>query len=274
MSNGNHGFVPSRDGRRPPGRLAATTGAPGMIAALGCAAIAVGVLVASGTSPSSGSPAGPPHVAAVSAAGERGESGRPTRRVAVVGDSLVAFAEEEPVPPGDTPGRRFSALAAAAGWQATIRGVPGATSHDLLPLLAQAAVGADAVIVSAGSNEAAGLAHGEISRAAVAGWIGDALDALAPVPCVIWSTVVTAPNFYWGDPAAPRAVNRLLAAEAARHPNVHLVDWAASLDHHPGWFLPDGLHHSPEGSAAFVEQLGGAAAVCLTGASPARRAAP
>jgi len=212
----------------------------------------------------------------------RGVGNQPVERLpgrpAACGCGLGGGGARREWPPdtsGRGRGRQLGGLRGrGAGSSRRHAGPAGATSHDLLPLLAQAAVGADAVIVSAGSNEAAGLAHGEISRAAVAGWIGDALDALAPVPCVIWSTVVTAPNFYWGDPAAPRAVNRLLAAEAARHPNVHLVDWAASLDHHPGWFLPDGLHHSPEGSAAFVEQLGGAAAVCLTGASPARRAAP
>jgi hypothetical protein len=73
---------------------------------------------------------------------------------------------------------------------------------------------------------------------------------------------------YWGTQTwAPAEVNRALRDEAARRPNLHVVDWdALSAGHLPGsadpWYMPDGLHHTSAGETAFEAAILGTLAQC------------
>lgn len=50
---------------------------------------------------------------------------------------------------------------------------------------------------------------------------------------------------------------QLVRAEGRRHPQrVRVLDWVAYSAGHAGWFEPDGLHLSPDGSAALARLIG------------------
>ena len=49
--------------------------------------------------------------------------------------------------------------------------------------------------------------------------------------------------------------NDLMARVAPEYPNVVLADWAALGDAHPEFFASDGIHLSPTGQRAFVEEI-------------------
>ncbi|MBL8776742.1 MAG: hypothetical protein JNK12_12440 [Acidimicrobiales bacterium] len=208
----------------------------------------------------------PDRPAAVPAAdGPAAATGDPFR-VAVVGDSLVEFAEQgSPLQADQRATHRFIRAGARHQWRMAVVGHHGWTTADLLDDIRRQARRADAVVVVAGSNDAARIAAGQATPAQVQGWIRAAVDALAPARCAVWATVTTsAPTFYWPTPAAPESVNELIAAEAAQHPNLHIVDWAATATQ-PGMLLADGLHHTPAGTEAMVTDLTAAAARCLQG---------
>lgn len=122
---------------------------------------------------------------------------------------------------------------------------------------------ADAVVVVAGSNDAQRLAAGQVTPRQVRGWIESAPDALSGVDCVLWANVATgAPTIYWSTSHAPALVNAVLADQAARRPNVDLVDWAATAAE-PALLLADGLHHTVAGETRMVEDLTAATDGCL-----------
>jgi len=193
----------------------------------------------------------------------------PRHHVAVVGDSLVEFAElGSPLRPDPRPTGRFSRAGARHDWRLQVVGHHGWTTAELLDDIRRLGRTADAVVVVAGSNDAAHLASGQATSAQVQGWIGAALDALTEVRCVVWANVTTtAPTIYWPTSDAPQAVNAILAAEAAQRPNLEILDWAGAAAG-PGLLLNDGLHHTVAGEARMVNDLAEATADCL-GALPA-----
>ena len=129
-------------------------------------------------------------------------------------------------------------------------------------------LGRDAVVVVAGSNDAQRLAAGQVTPRQVRGWIESALDALSGVDCVVWANVATgAPTIYWPTSAAPALVNAVLADQAARRPNVDVVDWAATAAE-PGLLLADGLHHTVAGETRMVDDLAAATDGCLRSPPP------
>ncbi len=191
----------------------------------------------------------------------------PQLRVAAVGDSLlynldtgisaytgIAYRDD----------RAFTDAVTAAGYRPVlVSGHPGYATAELSDQV-DAAVAArpDALVFVSGSNEAVDVARGQAptpDAASMAEAIGAALDEMAGIGCVVWPTVTTQPNIpmYWGTQTwAPAEVNRALRDEAARRPNLHVVDWdALSAGHLPGsadpWYMPDGLHHTSTGETAF-----------------------
>ena len=44
--------------------------------------------------------------------------------------------------------------------------------------------------------------------------------------------------------------NRALETIATHHPTLHVLDWAAMAQAHPGWFGADGVHPSMKGYRA------------------------
>ena len=200
----------------------------------------------------------------------------PQLRVAAVGDSLlynldtgisaytgIAYRDD----------RAFTDAVTAAGYRPVlVSGHPGYATAELSDQVDTAvAAGPDALVFVSGSNEAVDVAHGQIptpDAASMAEAIGAALDEMAGIGCVVWPTVTTQPNVFWGTQTwAPAEVNRALRDEAARRPNLHVVDWdALSAGHLPGsadpWYMPDGLHHTSAGETAFEAAILGTLAQC------------
>jgi len=49
--------------------------------------------------------------------------------------------------------------------------------------------------------------------------------------------------------------NQLINNEAAKFPNIKVVDWATKSENHPEYFAPDGVHLIPSGIAAYVAAI-------------------
>lgn len=49
--------------------------------------------------------------------------------------------------------------------------------------------------------------------------------------------------------------NQLINNEAAKFPNIKVVDWAKKSENHPEYFAPDGVHLIPNGIAAYIEAI-------------------
>ena len=49
--------------------------------------------------------------------------------------------------------------------------------------------------------------------------------------------------------------NQLINNEAAKFPNIKVVDWATKSENHPEYFAPDGVHLIPNGIAAYIEAI-------------------
>jgi lysophospholipase L1-like esterase len=96
------------------------------------------------------------------------------------------------------------------------------------------------IVVSAGTNDDPGT----VSR--FARTVRDTLAIAGSSRCVIWATIVRPP--YAG--VSYSGYNRALRTIARRHPTLHVLDWAAMADAHPGWFGSDGVHPSMTGYRA------------------------
>ena len=74
------------------------------------------------------------------------------------------------------------------------------------------------------------------------------LDILKNQPKVV--LVNTAVPRAWKDDN-----DRIIAQEAAKYPNIKLVDWASTANNHPEFFGPDGVHLSDQGSDVYVAAI-------------------
>lgn len=74
------------------------------------------------------------------------------------------------------------------------------------------------------------------------------LDILKNQPKVV--LVNTAVPRAWKDDN-----DRIIAQEAAKYPNIKLVDWASIANNHPEFFGPDGVHLSDQGSDVYVAAI-------------------
>jgi hypothetical protein len=63
--------------------------------------------------------------------------------------------------------------------------------------------------------------------------------------CVVWSSIVRPPV----AGASYARLNRVLADEARRRPNLMLFRWVRLARRHPGWFGPDHVHVTATGYA-------------------------
>jgi hypothetical protein len=87
----------------------------------------------------------------------------------------------------------------------------------------------------------------------------DALVAAAHGRCLVWATVVRP-----GDVDGVRwsNVNAIIRAEAAAHPNVIVVDWAAEEAAHPTWVEGDAVHLTDAGYRARAAALASGVSRC------------
>jgi lysophospholipase L1-like esterase len=88
--------------------------------------------------------------------------------------------------------------------------------------------------------------------------VREAMDIAGPSRCVIWPTIVRPP----AAGASYDGFNRVLDGEAARHPNLRLIDWVGMVRRNPWWLAPDGVHVSYGGYAALARRIAGTMAEC------------
>ncbi|MGZ8687107.1 MAG: putative Ig domain-containing protein [Gaiellaceae bacterium] len=114
------------------------------------------------------------------------------------------------------------------------------TVLDLLGTLGQKLAGST-VIVAVGYND---------FEQAYAGNIEDALAAMRNlgVKRVVWMTLRAERQSYL-------AMNDMIKAAAARHPEMTVADWNLYSRSHPDWFQPDGLHLGWQGARAMATLL-------------------
>jgi lysophospholipase L1-like esterase len=84
------------------------------------------------------------------------------------------------------------------------------------------------------------------------------LAIAGPARCVVWPNIVRPP----AAGASYDGYNRVLAAEAARHPNLRLVDWVGMVRRNPWWLAPDGVHVTFGGYAALARTIAGTMSRC------------
>jgi lysophospholipase L1-like esterase len=88
--------------------------------------------------------------------------------------------------------------------------------------------------------------------------VEETLAVAGPARCVIWTNIVRPPAVG----TSYRGYNDVLAAEAARHPNLRIVDWVGMVRRHPWWLAPDGVHVSIGGYAARARVIAGTMSQC------------
>jgi lysophospholipase L1-like esterase len=95
----------------------------------------------------------------------------------------------------------------------------------------------DTVVIMLGHNDAG-------SAKVFAPRVEQVLEGLASVQRVFWLTM--------REPRYATA-NAVLADAAARHPNLHIIPWAASIA--PGWTARDGLHLNGSGATGMAQLI-------------------
>jgi lysophospholipase L1-like esterase len=108
------------------------------------------------------------------------------------------------------------------------------------------------VVVSLGTNDdprfVAAFRTGVRQMLAIAG----------PTGCVVWTNIVRPPAVG----ASYEAYNRVLAAQAAAHRNLVVVDWQALVRKQPAWLRADGVHATVAGYRARAAAIAAAVKEC------------
>jgi hypothetical protein len=97
------------------------------------------------------------------------------------------------------------------------------------------------VVIAVGYNDFADHYEAEIAT------ILDALDA-ASVQHIFWLTLRAAHHPYIG-------MNDEIAAAAAKHPGMEVIDWNVYSRSHPDWFQDDGIHLLDPGARAMASLI-------------------
>ena len=153
-------------------------------------------------------------------------------RVSIYGDSVLLGAKEE-------------LLAAFADQQPAVDAVEDRSLLGAIELFRQAGPTlGDVVVLDLGYNDAA-------DAAVFRGRIDEAMGALSGVRRVLWLN-----QHDWGPGRA--GMNAELAAAAARHPNLDVLDWNAEVATHPDAVYADAIHLTPSGQTAMATLVRGA----------------
>ncbi len=86
------------------------------------------------------------------------------------------------------------------------------------------------------------------------------LAIAGPARCVVWANIDRPPT----AGASYDGMNRVLAAGAAAHRNLVVVDWQALVRSHPGWLRGDGVHATTAGYRARAAAIAAAVKECTT----------
>jgi hypothetical protein len=166
------------------------------------------------------------------------------RSITLVGDSLSILGRNQ-----------IWTTLPHAGWSVEIDAYPGRTTGMQLGALRRAAARhQSATLVELGTNDALGLATGQITLAQEAADLAAAVD-LFDRQCVVWIEPDHDPQRRGADEGT--RLDALLAQEARRHPNLHVADFGTVLGAHPEYLVADRTHLTPAGYrqlASFMTQ--------------------
>jgi lysophospholipase L1-like esterase len=167
----------------------------------------------------------------------------PVARVGVIGDSLVYAAEYGPGTPDvndpATPHDLSDALV-DAGYAASLSALIGAKTEDLVELPDWPDPVADIIVIALGSND---RRDGTVPVTEMAADLEGYL-ARWPDACIVLVTIAaTSP---WQLDVYGPEWNAYLASTADV-----LADWTAVTVEHPEYLGSDGVHHTPDGQAAY-----------------------
>ncbi len=169
-------------------------------------------------------------------------AGAQSRRVVVVGDSIILGAQSQITSAFDRNGWATSFDAKVN--RSTLAGAQAVAAHA--PELS------DTLVVSLGANDAGNPATFRQRIDAV-------MAAAGPVPRVLWLTIREVRDYY--GPA-----NQVLRDAAERYPNLDLIDWNGASAGAPGLTAGDGLHLTPAGGGSLAFLV---AASVASGPAPA-----
>lgn len=158
----------------------------------------------------------------------------PPPAVAIFGDSLLVLAEQN-----------FIALSAGQ-FTLELRDGNGTDVEYWTPFILAAR--SRSLVIALGTNDA--------GRNGAAPW-ATLLNRIPASQCVVW------PKVYEPWPYLQK-FNADMVVVLAAHPNVHVVDWNASVQRFAQWWmLPDGIHYNPTGTWEYAKMLQSAATLCL-----------
>lgn len=160
-------------------------------------------------------------VSGAGAAGAQPAPQPPKPRLLVIGDSVLEGTF------GHIP-------AALPEWDVTVDAHMNRSTADGPAVLQSHGVDFDVVVVQLGTNDAGTPSIYEPRVNAM-------MDALAPVPRVLWLTIHEARPYY-------AQANEIIRRLAATHRNVQVVDWNAAQK--PGDTYDDGLHLTSQGASS------------------------
>ena len=169
-------------------------------------------------------------------------AGAQSRRVVVVGDSIILGAQSQITSAFDRNGWATSFDAKVN--RSTLAGAQAVAAHA--PELS------DTLVVSLGANDAGNPATFRQRIDAV-------MAAAGPVPRVLWLTIREVRDYY--GPA-----NQVLRDAAERYPNLDLIDWNGASAGAPGLTAGDGLHLTAAGGGSLAFLV---AASVASGPAPA-----
>jgi hypothetical protein len=116
-------------------------------------------------------------------------------------------------------------------------------------------------VIALGTNDAADVAVG--SAMSMPARIREMMDLIGHEP-VMWVNVVTQLSSGPYAESNMRAWDRDLLRACPRFPTMRVYDWAAAAQ--PGWFIPDGIHYTPQGYAQRSRLIADALAEAFPGA--------
>jgi lysophospholipase L1-like esterase len=164
----------------------------------------------------------------------------PSRTVPVIGDSITFFA-----------GRDIAA-ALKGEYRADVHGGIGKRIDEMLPEL-QTALGKHphAVVVNLGTNDAQQEATHPDWRSGFTKMIA----ALSGSRCALVTNISTLIGHRASITAVAIDINGAIAAAAAAHPNIHIIDWNAAVHRADGatLLIPDRVHPSPAGQLTLAK---------------------
>ena len=108
---------------------------------------------------------------------------------------------------------------------------------------------APVVVVSLGTNDADATEDGFRTL------VEEAVRLVGPGRCLVWATIVR-------DGSSRTGFNEVLDQARSSHPNVRLVDWAATVAGERSLLAADLVHGTPEGYARRAEETARAARAC------------